>query len=69
MSVGTLGSALDTQADLTQKLLSGKGQEVDQAMKTAKAAMQMQLKEQEMAQTQEAVAMMTGVGSKLNTVA
>ena len=69
MSVGTLGSALDTQADLAQKLLGGQGKEVDQAMKTAKVAMQMQLKEQEMAQTQEAVAMMTGVGSKLNTVA
>lgn len=68
MSVGTLGSALDTQADLAKTLLGGKMAEVDQAMKVAKVDMQMQVKAQEMASTQQAVAMMTGVGTNVNTV-
>ena len=68
MSVGTLGSALDTQANLAQQLLGGQMKEVDQAMQTAKVGMQAQLKGQEMEQTQEVVAMMTGVGTNVNTV-
>lgn len=69
MSIGALGSALDTQADLAKTLLGGQLKEVDQTMQVAKASMQMQIKGQEMAQTQEAVAMLTGVGGNLNTVA
>lgn len=69
MSVGSLGSALDTQADLAKTLFGGKMAEMDQAMKTAKVGMQMQVKAQEMGTAQQAVAMMTGVGTKLNTVA
>ncbi|CAK7003070.1 MAG: hypothetical protein DELT_00111 [Desulfovibrio sp.] len=68
MSTGAIGSALDAQAGLTQQLLGGQMAEVDQAVKTAKVAMQMQVKGQEMANTQEAVAMMTGVGTNVNTV-
>ena len=68
MSVGPLGSALETQANLAQQLLGGEMKEVDQAMQTAKVAAQMQVKGQEMTQTQEAVAMLTGVGTRVNTV-
>lgn len=68
MSVGGLTSALNTQADLTKTLLGGELQKVDQSMQVAKAAMQMQVKGQEMATTQQAVAMMTGVGTNLNAV-
>ena len=69
MSVGALGSALDTQANLASQLLGGEMKMADQAMKVAKVNMQMQLKGQEMEQTQAAVAMMTGVGANVDTVA
>ena len=69
MSVGALGSALDTQANLASQLLGGEMKMADQAMQVAKVNMQMQLKGQEMEQTQAAVAMMTGVGTKVDTVA
>ena len=68
MSVGGLNSALETQADLAKTLLGGEMKQIDQSMQTAKVAMQMQVKGQEMANTQQAVAMMTGVGTNLNTV-
>lgn len=69
MSVGALGSALDTQANLASQLLGGEMKVADQAMQVAKVNMQMQLKGQEMEQTQAAVAMMTGVGTNVDTVA
>lgn len=69
MSVGALGSALDTQANLASQLLGGEMKMADQAMQVAKVNMQMQLKGQEMEQTQAAVAMMTGVGTNVDTVA
>ena len=69
MSVGALGSALDTQANLASQLLGGEMKMADQAMKVAKVNMQMQVKGQEMEQTQAAVAMMTGVGANVDTVA
>ena len=68
MNVSGLQSS-DASAGLTETLLGGSMQMADQAMKTTKVAMQMQLKEQEMAQTQEVVAMMTGVGGNLNITA
>jgi hypothetical protein len=51
---------------LTEALLGAPLQMADQAMKVTKVNMQMQLKAQEMAQTQEVVAMMTGVGGNLD---
>jgi len=66
MGIGTLSSATDIQANLTQTLLGGKLQEADMAMKIAKVGMEMQIKAQEMATQQQVVAMMTGVGGKLN---
>lgn len=66
MSVDALGSGA---ADLTQTLLGGQMQMVDQAMQVAKVGMQMNLKVQEMEQAQAVVAMMTGVGGNINTVA
>ena len=69
MSIGALGSALDTQANLASQLLGGEMKMADQAMKVAKVNMQMQVKGQEMEQTQAAVAMMTGVGANVDTVA
>lgn len=66
MGVSTLQGSLETHADLAQALLGGQTQMADQAMKTAKVAMQMQLKEQEMATTQAVVAQMTGVGGQVN---
>ena len=68
MSAGPLGSALETQADLAKTLLGGELKQVDQAMQGAKVAMQMKVQGQETANTQAAVAMMTGVGGQLNTV-
>lgn len=68
MNIGSTGAAGMPQADLTQQMLGGKMQEVDQAMKTAQVAAQMKVQGQEAATQQAAVAMMTGVGGKLNTV-
>lgn len=69
MSIGALGSALDTQANLAETLLGGQMQMADLAMQQAKVNMQMSLKAQEMQTTQEVVSMMTGVGTRLNVVA
>lgn len=69
MSVGALGSALDTQTNLASQLLGGEMKMADQAMQVAKVNMQMQLKAQEMEQTQAAVATMTGVGTNVDAVA
>ncbi|MDL2207158.1 hypothetical protein LJC09_04025 [Desulfovibrio sp. OttesenSCG-928-F20] len=66
MSVGTLQSSLETQANLAQTLLSGPLQMADQAMKNANVNMQMQMKTQEMANAQAVVAQMTGVGGQIN---
>jgi len=69
MSMEALSSALETNADLVKTLMGGKMKEIDQAMQTTKVALQMQVQEQEMAQTQKAVAMLTGIGGNLDTVA
>lgn len=66
MGVGTLQNSLEAQASLTQTLLGGQLQQVDQAMQTAKVGMQMGVKAQEMATAQAVVAQMTGVGQQLN---
>lgn len=68
MNIGSAGAGGMQQTDLTKQMLGGKMQEVDQAMKTAQVATQMKVQGQETATQQEAVAMMTGIGSKLNTV-
>lgn len=69
MSIGQVGTGSAPQTDLTQQLLGGQMAEVEQQMKTAKVAAQMQVKGQAMEQQQAAVAMLTGVGGNLNTVA
>ena len=69
MSIGAVNGANGIQADLAETLLNGPMQMAEQEMKVAKVAMQTQLKEQEMAQVQNVVAQMTGVGGMVNTVA
>lgn len=66
MGVSSLNSSMDTQADLVNTLMGGQMKQVDQAMKMVKVGMQMQLETNKMAQAQEVVAQMTGVGQNLN---
>ena len=68
MAISGVKGANDIQADLAQQLLSGPLQEADMAVKVAKTEMQMQLKAQEAAQVQGAVAQLTGVGTRLDAV-
>lgn len=66
---GTFSSANSIPGDLVSTLMNGQMQQVDQAMKTAKVGMEMQVKMQQQAQAMQTVAMMTGVGGRVNTFA
>lgn len=65
MNISNLpGSA--SSGDPVRTLLEGPLHMADMAMQQTKTAMAMRLKTQEMAQAQEVVAMMTGVGSAVD---
>lgn len=66
MGVSSLNASMESQADLVQTLMGGQMEQVDQAMKMVKVGMQMQMETNKMAQAQEVVAQMTGVGQNLN---
>jgi hypothetical protein len=66
---GTFMSANSIPGDLVSTLMNGQMQQVDQAMKVAKVGMEMQAKMQQQSQAMQVVAMMTGVGGKVNTYA
>lgn len=68
MGMEGIGSSMGAQImDLGKTLLGGEMKEAELALQTAKVGMQMQLKGQEMAQTQEVIAMMTGTGGSIDT--
>ncbi len=65
----TFAAANSIPGDLVNTLMGGQMKQVDQAMQAAKVGMEMQTKVQQQAQAMEVVAMMTGVGGKVNTYA
>ena len=67
--IGMLNTANSVPGDLVQTLLGGLTAQTEQAMKVAAVQMEAQVKLQEQATAMEVVAMMTGVGTKINTVA
>ncbi len=67
-SSGTL-KAMEMTSQLTQTILSAPLQMMDHAAKLAAVNTQMKVATEQEAQLQEAVAMMTGVGTKVNTSA
>ncbi|UQZ88576.1 hypothetical protein C4J81_04890 [Deltaproteobacteria bacterium Smac51] len=67
--VGTFQTANSIPGDLVSTLMGGQMQQVDQAMKMVKVGAEMETKVQQQAQAMEVVAMMTGVGGKVNTYA
>ena len=67
--IGTFNAANSMPGDLVQTLLGGLSALPEQAMKVAAVQMEAQVKLQEQATAMGVVAMMTGVGTKINTVA
>ena len=67
--IGAFKTANSIPGDLVQSLMGGLTAQTDQAMKTVAVQMEAEAKLQEMSTTMEAVAMMTGIGSKIDTVA
>ncbi len=65
----TFAAANSIPGDLVSTLMGGQMKQVDQAMKAAKVGLEMQTKVQQQAQAMEVVAMMTGVGGRVNTFA
>jgi hypothetical protein len=66
---GMLNTANNIPGDLVQSLFGGLQALPEQALKTAAVQMEAQAKLQEQAMVMDVVAMMTGVGTKINTVA
>lgn len=69
MSVGSLDGGMAATQDLTQTMLGGQLHKADQAAKLAGVGAEMKMNAQEMEQTQDAVAMFTGVGANLDVEA
>ena len=67
--MNTLNAANSIPADLTQALLNGQKALTDQAMKQVAVGLEAQVALQQQQTTMQAVAMMTGVGTKIDTVA
>lgn len=64
-----LKAANEINADLTQILFEGQKAITDQAMKQVAVNLQAEVQLQQQATALETVAMMTGVGTKIDTVA
>jgi hypothetical protein len=67
--IGTLKAANSIPGDMVQTLMGGLTAQTDQAMQAVAVQMEAQAKVQEMSTAMGAVAMMTGVGTKVDTVA
>lgn len=67
--MNTLNTANGIQSDLVQTLFSGQKAMTDQAMKQVAVGMQAKVDLQEQETAMQAVAMMTGVGTRIDTVA
>ena len=67
--IGTFNTANSLPGDLVQTLLGGLTALPEQALKAAAVQMEAQVQLQEQATAMEAVALMTGVGTRINTVA
>jgi len=67
--IGTFNTANSLPGDLVKTLLGGLTDQTEQAMQTAAVQMEAQVKLQEMSTAMGAVALMTGVGTKVDTVA
>ena len=66
--MSTINTANSIPADLIQTLFNGQQAMTDQAMKQVQVTMQAEVALQQQATAMEAVAMMTGIGTKVNTV-
>ena len=67
--IGTFNTANSLPGDLVQTLLEGVTALPEQALKTAAVQLEAQAKLQEQATALDVVALMTGVGTKIDTVA
>jgi hypothetical protein len=67
--IGTFNTANSIPGDLVKTLLGGVAAQSEQALKTAAVQMEAQAILQEQATTMAVVGMMTGIGTKINTVA
>ena len=69
IEIGTFNTANNLPGDLVQTLLGGLTALPEQALKAAAVQMEAQAKLQEQSTALEVVALMTGVGTRINTVA
>jgi hypothetical protein len=67
--VGAFKAANSIPGDLVQTLMGGLTAQADQAMQAVAVQMEAQAQMQEMSTAMGAVAMMTGVGTKIDTMA
>jgi hypothetical protein len=67
--IGTFNTANSLPGDLVKTLMEGVTAQTEQALKVASVQMEAQVKLQEQATAMGVVAMMTGVGTRLDTVA
>ena len=67
--IGTFNAANSIPGDLVKTLLGGLAAQPEQALKIAAVQLEAQTKLQEQATAMGVVAMMTGVGARVNTVA
>ncbi len=67
--MSTLNAANDVTANLAKMIYGGQQAMAEQAMKQVQAQAQMQVLAQQQQVALEAVAMMTGIGTKVDTVA
>lgn len=68
-SMNTLNAANNIQTDLVQTLFNGQKAMTDLAMKQTAVNMQAQTQMEQQSTALQAVAMMTGIGTQLDTVA
>ena len=67
--IGAFNSANSIPGDLVKTLLGGQMAQQEQALQAAAVQMEAQTKLQEQAMAMGVVSMMTGVGTRVNTVA
>lgn len=67
--IGTFNTANGLPGDLVKTLLGGVAAQSEEALKIAAVQMEAQVKLQEQAANLEAVGLLAGIGTKINTVA
>ncbi len=67
--IGMFNTANSLPGDLAKTLLGGLADQSEQALKTAAVQMEAQAKLQEQATTLQAVGLLAGIGTKIDTVA